>query len=223
MPRASAARLGAAVLAVALAWRIVLAIWLVPAWESAVNRAPLPDRYPLLAQSIVEGGPFGFVEQGARPSTLRGPGFPLWLAAGMVIGGDDPRWLGCWTALLPALAAALVAGLAARRYGRLPGLVAGAITGLHPIATMASARTMSDEFFAALAVFGVLSLVAAIVCRAAGAGLGVGCSRRLLARLGDPDPHSGVLMLGAALPRSGRGCGAGVRAGPRSPCASRSR
>jgi hypothetical protein len=43
VPRASAARRGAAVLAVALAWRIVLAIWLVPAWESAVNCAPLPD------------------------------------------------------------------------------------------------------------------------------------------------------------------------------------
>ncbi len=194
--------------AVVLVWRLVDAIWLIPAWETTVNYAPFPDRYPLMAQSIVEGGPVGFTEQGARPSTLRGPGFPLWLAAGIVIGGDDSRWMGCWTAVLPALAAGLLAALAARRWGLFPGLLAGAITGLHPIATTASARSMSDEFLAALTVFGVVSLASAAratrprraVTLGAIAGLWFGWA--ILTR------NSGVMMLGIALAAYGRRLGA---------------
>ena len=116
-----------------------------------------------------------------------------------MIGGDDSRGLGFWTALLPALAAALVAGIAARRFGRLPGIVAGAITGLHPIATMASARTMSDEFFAALAVLGVLSLAAALHAERPGRVWALGVSGGAWFGWAILTRSSGVLMLGAAV------------------------
>jgi hypothetical protein len=99
---------------------------------------------------MLEQGRFGFGEIGATPTTLRGPGFPLWLAGGMLLGGDSAAWLGFWSSLPGVVVAACLAAWLTRRYGVPAGLAGGLLAALHPLPAAISARTMADEFHSAL-------------------------------------------------------------------------
>lgn len=136
-------------IAVSLAARAAAGIVYVPAWESR-GIAAFPDRYPVLAASLLDRGEFGYAPEGATPTTARGPGFALWLALGMAAGGRSQGWIALWASLPGALAAGLVARLLLRDAGPAAALVGGLLAGLHPLAVFTSARGMSDEFVGAL-------------------------------------------------------------------------
>ncbi len=133
-----------------LSWRLALAFFVVPAWEAQAHVASTPDAYPLLARSLAEDGVLGYAPAGASPTTVRGPGFPLWLTLGFVVGGDGPRWLGFWGGLPGVLAGAWLAAACARRFGAAGGLVAGAVAVLHPLPSLVASRVMGDDFYGAL-------------------------------------------------------------------------
>lgn len=139
--------------------RALVTFFIVPTWEAGANVAPAPDAYPVLARQLHQFGELGFGIHGASPTSLRGPMFPLWLAAGIHVLGDDVRWLAFWGSLPSAVIVALVAGLAYRRWGCLPGIACAAVGGLHPLPLWVAGRVMSDDFHGALAV-------GAIVCAA---------------------------------------------------------
>jgi hypothetical protein len=206
-----------AVLLVGLLWRAFLAFGAVPAWEARAGVGSTPDAYPLLAQTLVERGTFGYAGAGASPTTVRGPGFPMWLAASVALGLDDPRWLAFWGGLPGVLAGAWLASWCARTWGFFAGLTAGAVAVLHPLPSLVASRAMGDDFYAALGFGGLALWVAALqsatvrrsalLTLAAGALLGL----QILARA------SGVLTLlvaGAALlgGRRDRGRRAGLAA-----------
>ena len=151
-----------AVLIAGLLWRALVCFAVVPAWEARVGVGGFPDHYHDLASTLIERGALGFGDAGATPTTLRGPGFPLWLALGLLAGGSSAGWLGFWTSLPGLLAATLVAGLLARRYGTLAAAVGGLMAAVHPLPSIISARAMSDEFHAALG-WGALALAAVAV------------------------------------------------------------
>jgi hypothetical protein len=140
-----------------LAWRILFCLVLVPAWEASSRMAPSADAYDVLARSLLERHEFGYAPFGASPTTVRGPAFPVWLAAGMVVLGHGGRLLGLWGGLPGLAVGALIAWLAARSFGLLAGVVAGAVALLHPLPSLNACRILSDDFYAAL---GCVSLVA---------------------------------------------------------------
>lgn len=147
----------------AVLWRLILAVWIVPAWERARNLQPFPDNYPGLARSLLERQEFGYGPgEGAERTTVRGPGFPLWLALGMLLGGGNGRWLGFWSAVPILIVAPLLAVRARRRYGRLAAGCAFVFLAFHPLPGVLTARSMSDEFYAACG-FGAIFLWARTV------------------------------------------------------------
>ena len=136
-----------AVFTVGLVVRLLFATVLVPRLERGANRGPDADHYAELAKSILDRGELGFDPPGASPTSLRGPGFPAWLAAGMLIGGRSPGWIAFW-ASVPGLAAALaIAGMLGRSHGRTAGLLGGLLCAAHPLACFVSARVLPDEFY----------------------------------------------------------------------------
>lgn len=151
-----------AVLIAGLLWRVAVCFVVVPAWEARVGVGWFPDHYHDLAKTLIDQGTLGFGDAGATPTTLRGPGFPIWLALGLLAGGSAPGWLGFWTGLPGLLAAVLVAGLLARRYGNLAAIAGGLTAAMHPLPTIISARAMSDEFHAALGWCALVASAAAV-------------------------------------------------------------
>jgi len=146
----SAHRVVWAVLIAGLLWRALVCFAIVPSWETRLGVGSFPDHYHDLARTLIEQGTLGFGDAGATPTTLRGPGFPIWLALGILAGGTATGWLGFWTSLAGLLAATLVAGLLARRYGWPAAILGGLTAAVHPLPAIISARVMSDEFHATL-------------------------------------------------------------------------
>ena len=175
------------VAAVGLAARLVCAFVIVPRFESATHVAPDPDRYAELAHAIALRGELGFDPPAASPTTVRGPAFPGWLAAGMTFG-RSVRWLGFWAAI-PGLAAALGTALALNRsHGRAAALAGGLIAAAHPLPIFFSARLLPDEAYGAWLLLGVASWIAATRSEGAGARIAWGAS-------------AGVLLAAASLTR----------------------
>jgi hypothetical protein len=145
------------ILAAGLLWRLLLAFVLVPMWEARTGVASAPDAYPLLARSLVTEGTLGYAPVGASPTTVRGPGFPAWLAVSVAAGADNPRWLGLWGGLPGLLAGAWLASLLARRWCAIAGIVGGAVAVLHPLPSLIASRVMGDDFYGALG-FAALAL-----------------------------------------------------------------
>ncbi|RMF75663.1 MAG: hypothetical protein D6738_03350 [Acidobacteria bacterium] len=137
--------------------RIMVALWLVPAWERTTNVSQFPDLYPQLAAGLLADHTLSFAGVSQTPTIVRGPGFPAYLALGLLIL-SKPTWLRVWS-VLPGILLAVGLGQAlCRRFGRMVGISAAAIVGGHPLAVVVSARVMSDEFvaFASAAAIGVL-------------------------------------------------------------------
>ena len=142
-------------LAAGLAWRIVLCTVAIPLWEEQAGVASFPDAYPALARSLLDSGTLGYGPYGANPTTVRGPGFPAWLALGLVLGPEGQGWVALWAALPGLVGGAILAFLLTARYGRFAGLAGGLIAVAHPLPALVSARVMADEFY------GVLGFLAA--------------------------------------------------------------
>lgn len=147
------------VLLVGVVARVLMAAWFVPAWEASAGVGSFPDAYPVLARSILDEGTLGYGEYGATPTTLRGPGFPLWLALGMLFGLSGPIALGLWTSVPGLVCGALIARLLARRYGNAAGLFGGLVAVAHPLVVFTSARTMGDEVYGVLGFVAIAALV----------------------------------------------------------------
>lgn len=145
------------ILLAAALWRLLLCWLVVPWWETSSNIAPTPDAYPTLARSLLHQHVLSYLPLDGQPTTARGPGFPAWLALGMLIGGEDPRWLGFWGGLPGLLLGALVANLAARRFGMMAGAVSATVAVAHPLPSLIAARVMGDDFYAALGCAGLLA------------------------------------------------------------------
>jgi hypothetical protein len=145
------------ILAAGLVLRAVLCFGIVPRWESARGSPAAPDSYPDLARTLLREGTLGFGSEGASPTTVRGPAFPAWLAAGIALGGEGTAFLGFWGGLPGLLAAAWIAADAARRFGVPAGLLAGTVAGLHPLPSFVAARLMGDDFAGAAGMAGLLA------------------------------------------------------------------
>jgi hypothetical protein len=196
---ASGRALFAAVLVTGLAWRALLAFVVVPHWEGRAGVAPTPDAYPLLAISLVERGVLGYAPDGASPTTVRGPGFPAWLAASVAIGLDDTRWLALWGGVPGVLAGAWLAGWVGRRLGLLGGIVAGAVAVLHPLPSLIASRAMGDDFYGAVGLAGLATWIAALEAKDRRRGLALAAIAGGLLALQMLARASGVLTLLVAL------------------------
>ncbi len=153
---------GLAFFLLGLVLRIVACFWVVPAWEEAAGVAAAPDGYPDLARSLVDDGVLGYPPPGASPTTVRGPGFPVWLAGGILIGTDGSRWLGLWGSLPGLFAGVLLAWLLARRLGVAAGVLGGVVAVAHPLSLFVAARTMGDDFYGALGFVALVCLTIAL-------------------------------------------------------------
>ena len=148
-------RLALLLVLVGLVWRALIAFAIVPYWESSAGVAPFPDSYHLLARSLIEERTLGYGELGASPTTLRAPAYPLWLAAGILVGGERASWLGFWAGIPGVLAGVLLFSWATRRHGLVAGLSGFGVAVMHPLPSLASARVMSDDFSGALAFIAI--------------------------------------------------------------------
>lgn len=143
--------------AVALLARILICWVVVPAWEEHSNVPPSPDAYPQLALSLLRTGTLGFGPLGANPTTTRGPGFPLWLSLGIVLGGEDVRWLAFWGSVPSLVVGCFVVWLLLRRYGAVAAAF-GALAGLlHPLPMWVAGRVLGDDFAGAFGMLGLLA------------------------------------------------------------------
>lgn len=122
---------------------------IVPRWERNLNVAPASDAYPLLAKSLLHNAEFGYADRGANPTTVRGPGFPAWLAIGLAVAGDHPSWLGFWGSLPGLLVGALLAAYLSQTAPPLVAVFAGIVAVAHPLAAFNAGRVMGDDFYAA--------------------------------------------------------------------------
>jgi 4-amino-4-deoxy-L-arabinose transferase-like glycosyltransferase len=142
---------------VGLAARLLFATVLVPYFEQRARVAPDPDRYADLAASLLDRGTLGFSPPGASPTSLRGPAFPSWLAAGLAVGGRSDRWIALW-ASIPGLIASLALAAALRKtHGPRAGLIGGLLCAAHPLACFVSARVLPDEFYGSLLILALLT------------------------------------------------------------------
>jgi hypothetical protein len=187
------------VLLAGLLWRLVLSFLVVPAWEARTGVASTPDAYPVLARSLVDEGVFGYGSIGASPTTVRGPGFPLWLAASTVVGGGNVRWLAFWGGLPGLLVGAWLASLVAGRWGTVGGLVTGAVAVFHPLPSLIAARGMGDDFYGALGAAALVTWVAATASTHPRRGLVLVAAAGLLLAVQILARSSGVLTLAVAV------------------------
>lgn len=175
-------RIALLVLGAGLLFRAWMCFGFVPAWEARGGYPPAPDSYPTLARTLLDEGTLGYGPEGATPTTVRAPGFPAWLAAGMLLGGGAPPWTGFWGGLPGLLVAAWIAFELSRRFGAFAGMAGGGIAALHPLSALISARSMADEFTGALGMAGLLAWAHALRGREASrAWLWTGAAGLLLA------------------------------------------
>jgi 4-amino-4-deoxy-L-arabinose transferase-like glycosyltransferase len=145
------------VCAVGLAVRLLFATVIVPRLEHRANVGSDPDRYAELAASLLDRGELGFNAPGASPTSLRGPAFPSWLAAGMFAGGRSARWLAFWVSVPGLMAALALVIMLGRSHGRSAGIAAGLLCAAHPLACFVSARVLPDEFYGAFLLLGLMA------------------------------------------------------------------
>jgi hypothetical protein len=69
------------IVALGALWRLSLAFFIIPSWETGRNIPPFPDHYPELAQSLLDDGTLGY---------------------GLICGGGQPD--NCAWAWIPTLA-----------------------------------------------------------------------------------------------------------------------
>lgn len=181
-------RLLALSLAVGAAVRLVL---LAPAWSRPLDD---PDQYLALARSVADG--HGLTLNG-RPTAYRPPLYPLLLAPGIWLEGDQPRaWALGWNLAL-GLACVAACHLAAVRWGlSSPGIAAaGLIAAADPVLAAQGRSVMTETLSAALVAATLAALASGRSLRSlALAGLLAG-----LAALSRPSLLPACLLISAAI------------------------
>lgn len=146
----------------AVVLRLLVCFVFLPRWEESHGAGRFPDGYPYLAQSILEEKTLGFGPWGgASPTTTKGPGFPLWLALGIAIGGMSPGWLGFWSGVPTLILAWFLGRAILTRFGLVAAAIGVLALTCHPVAVVLTSRVLPDEFYGALGMGGCLALVAA--------------------------------------------------------------
>lgn len=130
--------------------RALYCFWIVPSWEHSQNFGSSPDAYSVLAESLLTRGELGYLDYGASPTTLRGPGFPGWLVGGLVLGGKSIPWLAWWGSLPMVVVIAWGATWIRSFVGSLRASLFAGLALAHPLAGFAAGRCMADDFYAAL-------------------------------------------------------------------------
>jgi 4-amino-4-deoxy-L-arabinose transferase-like glycosyltransferase len=130
---------------------------LVPHLERQAHVAADADHYTELAASLIDRGEFGFAAPGFTPTSVRGPGFPVWLAIGMLLGGRSTGWVAFWACVPGLLAALTIAIVLGRSHGRIVGLAGGLLCAAHPLVCFVSARALPDEFYGAALFVGLVA------------------------------------------------------------------
>jgi len=162
-------------LVAALALRLGAAVW----WESRLPAGkPFEfgdsESYWELGQTIARGEPFAF---GDPPRQIfRTPGYPLLLAGGMFLLGEDftvtgARALG---AVLGALTVLGVYALGLKLFDRTTGRVAAALATIYPGAISMSVFVLSEALFCPLMIAQLLASTLAWQCARLRASLGYG-------------------------------------------------
>ena len=142
-----------AILAVALAVRLLAAVW----WQQRlpVGKAfgfPDSESYWELGRKVAKGQPYEFGPE--RYAIFRTPGYPV-LLAGLFLLDDEPSVL-CGRALsavLGTIAVAGVASLARQLFDRRTALVAAGIAAVYPEAIALSTFVLSEAPFCPLMVW----------------------------------------------------------------------
>ena len=156
-PRRTLVLAGAAILA-GLLVRGIATFGVVPYLEQAENVGSTPDDYVGLARCLASEGTLAFPPC-ASPTTLRGPGFPAWLALPLLpLPRLSDRALAFWGAIPSILIGGLLVAWCERRLGLAAALLAAGVL-LHPLPVFMTARGMSDEAMGSLAVAGIVLAV----------------------------------------------------------------
>ena len=144
------------ILAVALAVRVALlaAVW----HEPQQLLTPDSGGYLALARHLVTEGSFA---AGDEPEIFRTPGYPLMLAAALLVGGEEHQIqiAAGVQILLDVLLVYLTFLLGLRLGGRRAGIIAAALQAVACVAVASSVRMLSDAPFAVMLTAAVLLLI----------------------------------------------------------------
>jgi 4-amino-4-deoxy-L-arabinose transferase-like glycosyltransferase len=148
-----------AIVVLALAVRIVVVL----ATPAYVPQTDASD-YDRIAVVLADTGslPGSVIAPGGGPSALRGPAFPLTLAAVYKIvgtGSADARWEAgrIYEAVLGAITVALIGLIALRLFGPATGLLSAAIGAVYPPLVLVGTSLMTEPLFIALLLGAVLA------------------------------------------------------------------
>jgi hypothetical protein len=150
-------RLALPALCAALALRLALALFAIEGYEPTAGD---PKDYVLLAENVRAGRGFALPwfwsspegPQPLRPTALRPPLYPLFLAAVFDVAGHDLRAVAVAQAVIDTLSCALLGWTAAALWGGSAGLVALWWAALDPALWVHVARIWSECLFIALGV-----------------------------------------------------------------------
>src|SRR5262249_49830161 len=115
------------------------------------------DGYWRLARHLVRGEDFSLYEPPRY--VMRMPGFPLLLAAGMTLFGENVLWIRVLLAVVGTAACGLVYCLGRELFDPSIGLVACLLASVSPIFVVFSVLLLSETFFALSLLASLLALV----------------------------------------------------------------
>jgi len=159
-----------AILAVALAVRLVAAMW----WQQRVPPGgmfafPDSESYWELGRRIVRGQPYEFGPE--RYAIFRTPGYPILLAGLFLLNHEPPVLCGrALSAVLGTIAVAGVASLARQLFDRRTALLAAGLAALYPEAIALSTFVLSEAPFCPLMVWQLVAWTKAWKAGDRGAG-----------------------------------------------------
>jgi len=139
--------LGIALLALLV--RLVFSFVLFPHLAGPLGLGSDPDQYGQLAQNWVDGKGYIFYD-GAEPSTYRGPGYPLLLAAVYVVCGDLLPGAVLVQALIGALVCLPIYYIGKQAFGCWVGRTAALMGALHPLLIWYTPRLRCEPLLALL-------------------------------------------------------------------------
>jgi len=143
---------------VAVLVRVVFSFAVFPHIAGPLNLGRDPDRFWQLAQNWVDGNGYAF-DKGAEPTTYRGPGWPLVLAAVYIVFGDSYPFAVLTQCLIGSLVCLVMYFIGKKAFGSGVGYAAALIGALHPLLIWYSPRLRYEPsltLFLALAVYWVL-------------------------------------------------------------------
>ena len=171
---------------------------------------PLNDsaEYSVLANRVLDGE--GFTrEPFDKPTALRAPLYPLFLAGALGVSGRDQTVARLATAALGGLVVVLLYLLVFSLWGRGPALLAGALTAVSPALLVSSTGFFTEPLFLVLEL---AALLAALSFRRSPGGLWLPVLIGVLCGLAALTRTNGILLLLPIVPVLGLAAGSRRRA-----------